>query len=248
MPYGMLESKNKDGTQWRMKTVYDLMRHHTALEVICGNCPNTAVLNNRFLSRHYGMMKVITELRFVCRRCFEGDNANFWGTDFRGKAVFYHAKFRHAEFIAAGFRCDANFLNTLFEWNASFEGSTFRTEALFVDTKFILSADFNSVTFISRASFEGAVFSAYAKFTRATFQGKADFSGSEMKGRTSFDGARFSAPPEYSTLSCMRGLAGMPCAGRTRPAISTSRWILPMPMRVAQPIIAYVTGTAGWVK
>jgi hypothetical protein len=39
MPYGMLESKNKDGTQWRMKTVYDLMRHHTALEVICGNCP-----------------------------------------------------------------------------------------------------------------------------------------------------------------------------------------------------------------
>ena len=69
MPYGMLESKNKDGTQWRMKTVYDLMRHHTALEVICGNCPNSAVLNNRFLSRHYGMMKVITELRFVCRRC-----------------------------------------------------------------------------------------------------------------------------------------------------------------------------------
>ncbi len=52
-----------------MKTVYDLMRHHTALEVICANCPNTAVLNNRFLSRHYGMMKVITELRFVCRRC-----------------------------------------------------------------------------------------------------------------------------------------------------------------------------------
>jgi hypothetical protein len=70
MPYGMLESKNKDGTQWRMKTVYDLMRHHTALEVICGNCPNTAVLSNRFLSRHYGMMKVITELRFVCRRCW----------------------------------------------------------------------------------------------------------------------------------------------------------------------------------
>jgi hypothetical protein len=51
----MLESKNKDGTQWRMKTVYDLMRHHTALEVLCGNCPNSAVLNNRFLSRNYGI-------------------------------------------------------------------------------------------------------------------------------------------------------------------------------------------------
>ena len=37
--------------------------------MLCGNCPNSAVLNNRFLSRHYGMMKVITELRFVCRRC-----------------------------------------------------------------------------------------------------------------------------------------------------------------------------------
>ena len=37
--------------------------------MICANCPNTAVLNNRFLSRHYGMMKVITELRFVSRRC-----------------------------------------------------------------------------------------------------------------------------------------------------------------------------------
>ena len=52
-----------------MKTVYDLMRHHTALEVICGNCPNSAVLNNRFLSRNYGAMTVVTELRFVCSLC-----------------------------------------------------------------------------------------------------------------------------------------------------------------------------------
>jgi hypothetical protein len=52
-----------------MKTVYDLMRHHTALEVICGNCSRSAVLNNRFLSRHYGMNKAIGELHFVCRRC-----------------------------------------------------------------------------------------------------------------------------------------------------------------------------------
>ena len=34
-----------------MKTVYDLMRHHPALEVICENCLRRAVLNNRFLKR-----------------------------------------------------------------------------------------------------------------------------------------------------------------------------------------------------
>ncbi|MFL5282635.1 MAG: hypothetical protein ACJ8AW_17025 [Rhodopila sp.] len=32
-----------------------LMRHHTALEVICENCARRAVLNNRFLSRNYGI-------------------------------------------------------------------------------------------------------------------------------------------------------------------------------------------------
>ena len=52
-----------------MNTDDDLMRHHTALEVICGNCTRTAVLNNRFLSRRFGMMKVIAELRFVCSLC-----------------------------------------------------------------------------------------------------------------------------------------------------------------------------------
>jgi hypothetical protein len=52
-----------------MKTVYDLIRHHTSLEVICENCSNSAVLNNRFLARRFGMMKVLSELQFVCRLC-----------------------------------------------------------------------------------------------------------------------------------------------------------------------------------
>jgi hypothetical protein len=39
------------------------------LEVICGNCPRRAVLNNRFLKRHYGAMQVIADLRFVCSLC-----------------------------------------------------------------------------------------------------------------------------------------------------------------------------------
>jgi hypothetical protein len=69
MPERRLDHKNKNRTRWGMKTVYDLMRHHTALEVICGNCSRSAVLNNRFLSRHYGMNKAIGELHFVCRRC-----------------------------------------------------------------------------------------------------------------------------------------------------------------------------------
>lgn len=53
----------------RMKTVYDLIRHRTVLEVICTNCSNSGVLNNRFLSRRFGMTKILAELRFVCRRC-----------------------------------------------------------------------------------------------------------------------------------------------------------------------------------
>ncbi len=52
-----------------MRTVYDLMRHHTSLEVICGNCSHSGVLNNRFLSRRFGMMKPIEELNFSCHLC-----------------------------------------------------------------------------------------------------------------------------------------------------------------------------------
>jgi hypothetical protein len=52
-----------------MKTVYDLIRHRTALEVICQNCSNSAVLNNRYLARRFGMMKLLAELQFVCRLC-----------------------------------------------------------------------------------------------------------------------------------------------------------------------------------
>jgi hypothetical protein len=52
-----------------MKTVYDLIRHHTSLEAICGNCSNSAVLNNRFLVRRFGMMKALSDLQFVCRLC-----------------------------------------------------------------------------------------------------------------------------------------------------------------------------------
>jgi hypothetical protein len=52
-----------------MKTVYDLIRHHTSLEVICENCSNSAVLNNRFLTRRFGMTKALAELQFVCRLC-----------------------------------------------------------------------------------------------------------------------------------------------------------------------------------
>lgn len=52
-----------------MKTVYDLIRHRTALEVICTNCTNSKVINNRYLSRNFGMMKPLGEIGFVCHRC-----------------------------------------------------------------------------------------------------------------------------------------------------------------------------------
>ena len=57
-----------------MNTVYDLMRHHTALEVVCTNCDNSNVVNNRFLTNRFltnrfGTLKVLTELSFVCHLC-----------------------------------------------------------------------------------------------------------------------------------------------------------------------------------
>jgi len=52
-----------------MKTVYDLIRHRATLQVICTNCPNTGILNHRFLVHHFGGRMVLAEIRFVCRSC-----------------------------------------------------------------------------------------------------------------------------------------------------------------------------------
>ncbi len=52
-----------------MKTVHDLIRHGSTLQVICTNCSNTGVLNHRFLVHNFGGGMVIAKLRFVCRRC-----------------------------------------------------------------------------------------------------------------------------------------------------------------------------------
>lgn len=37
-----------------MKTVYDLIRYRSTLEVICGNCDNNRVFNHRFLMSQFG--------------------------------------------------------------------------------------------------------------------------------------------------------------------------------------------------
>ena len=50
-----------------MKTVYDLIRHHSTLEVICGNCDNNRVFNHRFLMSRRG--HYLAALKFRCRRC-----------------------------------------------------------------------------------------------------------------------------------------------------------------------------------
>ncbi len=51
-----------------MRTVYHLIQNRTTLEVICVNCANSTVLNHRFLARRFGAGKLLSELRFVCRR------------------------------------------------------------------------------------------------------------------------------------------------------------------------------------
>ena len=52
-----------------MKTIYDLVRHRSTLEVICTNCTNTGMLNHRFLVRRFGGRKLLSEIDFVCHRC-----------------------------------------------------------------------------------------------------------------------------------------------------------------------------------
>jgi hypothetical protein len=52
-----------------MKVVYDIVRHRSTLEVICGNCDNSRVLNHRFLMTLYGPRHYLGALKFVCRRC-----------------------------------------------------------------------------------------------------------------------------------------------------------------------------------
>jgi hypothetical protein len=37
-----------------MKTVDDLTRHRSTLEVICGNCDDNRVFNHRFLTSQFG--------------------------------------------------------------------------------------------------------------------------------------------------------------------------------------------------
>jgi hypothetical protein len=54
-----------------MKTVYELIRHRSTLEVICGNCDNSRVFNHRFLMSQFGGGQNLAALKFRCRRCGE---------------------------------------------------------------------------------------------------------------------------------------------------------------------------------
>ena len=50
-----------------MKTVDDLTRHRSTLEVICGNCDDNRVFNHRFLMSQFGGGQILAALKFVCR-------------------------------------------------------------------------------------------------------------------------------------------------------------------------------------
>jgi len=51
-----------------MRTVYDLIRHGSTLQVICTNCDNSRVFNHRFLMAR-GPRHSLGSLKFVCRKC-----------------------------------------------------------------------------------------------------------------------------------------------------------------------------------
>lgn len=52
-----------------MRTVYDLIRHRSTLEVICENCDNRRALNHKFLLMNFGGGHPLAALKFVCRCC-----------------------------------------------------------------------------------------------------------------------------------------------------------------------------------
>ena len=66
-PVFLLDAKNKKGTIRREKAVYDLIRHRSTLEVICGNCDNNRVFNHRLLMSQLGGGQILAALKFVCR-------------------------------------------------------------------------------------------------------------------------------------------------------------------------------------
>lgn len=66
----LLDKKNKKGTT--RKVVYDLVRHRSTLEVICGNCDNSRVLNHRFLMSLYGPSHYLGALKFVAADAARG--------------------------------------------------------------------------------------------------------------------------------------------------------------------------------
>ena len=52
-----------------MKTFYDLIRHRSTLEVICGNYDNSRVFNHRFLMSAFGGGQLSGGTQIRCRRC-----------------------------------------------------------------------------------------------------------------------------------------------------------------------------------
>jgi hypothetical protein len=58
-----------------MKTVYDLIRHRSTLEVICGNCGNRRALNHRFLVSRFGQRHYLAQTQHSCHQTQSSDHA-----------------------------------------------------------------------------------------------------------------------------------------------------------------------------
>jgi len=52
-----------------MKTVYDLVRNASTLELTCRNCSHVGTVNRRFLTRKHGQHTAIDDLPFKCTNC-----------------------------------------------------------------------------------------------------------------------------------------------------------------------------------
>jgi uncharacterized protein YjbI with pentapeptide repeats len=115
-------------------------------------------------------------------------NADFFKTNFKGRAVFSEAHFQGgANFFGACFRQIAYFDKAHFQGRVSFSDAYFKRGVQFV------RAQFQGIAYFSRPIFEGIVF-----FNGAKFEGEVDFSKAEFAKEVDFSNSDFYGKAYFS--------------------------------------------------
>lgn len=125
------------------------------------------------------------------RATFKGNGARFVRATFEGGAEFDEATFHgNASFDSVTFNGDARFA-ARFEWDAWFQGATFRRMARFHGANFKANARLERATFKDEASFSDVAFHADAWFSQVTFERDAWLQTATFQEDAWFDEATF---------------------------------------------------------